>query len=120
MEHGSIKTSGESIPYQYTLSTYSAANRLLYFKYNQCADLPGNPFAAFSAALLRILDTNPVDTELMSFFQNCRDGKRPRADIEVGMADAMAVMLSNKAMDENRRVYFTEIDKMGKGAAAKV
>ncbi|MBS1873761.1 MAG: Gfo/Idh/MocA family oxidoreductase [Acidobacteria bacterium] len=58
-------------------------------------------------------DTNPVDTELSSFFQNCRDGKRPRADLEVGMADSIAVMLSNKAMDENRRVYFNEIDKMG-------
>lgn len=58
-------------------------------------------------------DTNPVDTELSSFFQNCRDGKRPRADLEVGMADSIAVMLSNKAMDENRRVYFNEIDKLG-------
>ena len=61
-------------------------------------------------------DTNPVDTELTTFFANCRDGKRPRADIEVGMADSTAVMLSNKAMDENRRVYFNEIDKLGTGA----
>ena len=33
---------------------------------------------------------NPVDVELKSFFQNCRDGQKPRADIEVGMADAVA------------------------------
>jgi predicted dehydrogenase len=58
-------------------------------------------------------DTNPVDVELITFFEHCRDGKRPRADLEVGMADAIAVMLSNKAMDENRRVYFNEIEKMG-------
>ncbi len=56
---------------------------------------------------------NPVDTELRSFFQNCRDGQRPRADLEVGMNDAVAVILSNLAMDEGRKVYFNEIDKMG-------
>jgi predicted dehydrogenase len=54
---------------------------------------------------------NPVDTELRSFFQNCRDGQKPRADIEVGLGDAIAVMLSNQAMDEGRKVYFNEIEK---------
>ncbi len=61
---------------------------------------------------------NPVDTELRAFFQNCRDGEKPRADVEVGLADAIAVMLSNQAMDEGRKVYFNEIDKMGKTEAA--
>ena len=56
---------------------------------------------------------NPVDVELESFFNSCRDGVRPRADITVGMADAVAVILSNLAMDEGRKVYFNEIDKMG-------
>ena len=54
---------------------------------------------------------NPVDTELESFFQNCHDGKKPKADIEVGLADSVAVMLSNQAMDEGRKVYFNEIEK---------
>ena len=58
---------------------------------------------------------NPVDVELETFFQNCRDGGRPRADLETGMADAVAVILSNQAMDEGRKVYFNEIDKMGVG-----
>jgi hypothetical protein len=58
---------------------------------------------------------NPVDVELESFFRNCRDGQKPKADIEVGMADAIAVILSNQAMDEGRKVYFNEIEKMGKG-----
>ena len=58
---------------------------------------------------------NPVDVELESFFQNCRDGKRPKADLEIGMADSVAVILSNLAMDEGRKVYFNEIDKMGRG-----
>jgi hypothetical protein len=61
---------------------------------------------------------NPVDIELESFFQNCRDGQRPRADLEVGLADSVAVILSNLAMDEGRKVYFTEMDKMGRGVAA--
>jgi predicted dehydrogenase len=59
---------------------------------------------------------NPVDVELESFFQNCRDGKKPRADVEVGLSDAVSVILSNMAMDEGRKVYFNEIEKMGKGA----
>ncbi len=58
---------------------------------------------------------NPVDVELESFFNNCRDGGTPKANLEVGMADAVAVILSNLAMDEGRKVYFNEIDKMGLG-----
>ncbi len=59
---------------------------------------------------------NPVDTELESFFQNVRDGGTPRANIEVGLADSVAVILSNQAMDEGRKVYFNEIEK---GSPAK-
>src|ERR1035438_2851143 len=33
---------------------------------------------------------NPVDVELESFFRNCRDGGRPKADLEIGLADAVA------------------------------
>jgi hypothetical protein len=57
---------------------------------------------------------NPVDVELESFFQCCRDGQRPRADLEVGMGDAVAVILSNLAMDEGRKVYYNEMEKMGR------
>ncbi|HEY1341071.1 MAG TPA: gfo/Idh/MocA family oxidoreductase, partial [Bryobacteraceae bacterium] len=63
---------------------------------------------------------NSVDVELESFFQNCRDGKKPRADLEVGMNDAIAVILSNLAMDEGRKVYFNEIEKLGREAPAPV
>jgi predicted dehydrogenase len=62
-------------------------------------------------------ERNPVGTELESFFNSCRDGKRPRADLEVGLADSTAVILSNLAMDEERRVYFSEMEKMGRGNA---
>ena len=57
---------------------------------------------------------NPVDTELESFFDCCRTGKPPIANLEVGMADSVSVILSNLAMDEGRKVYFNEIDKMGR------
>ena len=39
--------------------------------------------------------SNPVDTELESFFDCCRTGQTPRANMEVGMADSIAVILSN-------------------------
>jgi predicted dehydrogenase len=67
--------------------------------------------------ILQAEQSNPVDTELESFFQNCRDGKRPLADLEVGLADSIAVILSNLAMDEERRVNFNEIEKMGRSKA---
>src|SRR6266404_3434891 len=57
-------------------------------------------------------DKNPVDNELEGFLQNCRDGKRPRADVEVGLHDSIAVMLSNLCVDQERRVYFNEIEKL--------
>jgi len=60
---------------------------------------------------------NPVDNELESFFNNCRDGKRPLADLEIGMADSVAVILSNLAMDEGRKVYFNEMEKLGRDTA---
>jgi len=62
---------------------------------------------------------NPVDVELESFFQNCKDGQKPKADLEVGLADSVAVILLNLAMDEGRKVYFNEMDKMGRGEAPK-
>jgi hypothetical protein len=63
---------------------------------------------------------NPVDTELESFFDCCRSGQTPKANLDVGMADSVAVMLSNQAMDEGRKVYFNEIDKMGVPGTAAV
>lgn len=55
---------------------------------------------------------NPVDVELESFFNNCRDGQRPKANVDVGLADSTSVILTNLAMDESRRVYYNEIERM--------
>jgi predicted dehydrogenase len=63
-------------------------------------------------------DRNPVDIELESFFRDVRTGNRPIADLEVGLQDSIAVILSNLALDEGRTVPFNEIEKMGKGGAA--
>lgn len=60
-------------------------------------------------------DRNPVDVELESFLECVRTGARPQSDLEVGLADSAAVILANLAMDEGRRVYFNEMDKMGRG-----
>lgn len=64
-------------------------------------------------------DRNPVDVELESFFNATRTGKKPLADIEVGLADSIMVILANEAMDQGRRVYFNEMEKMGLGAPAQ-
>ena len=58
-------------------------------------------------------DKNPVDVELASFLDCVRTGAGPLAGLEVGLADSTAVILANQAMDEGRRVYFNEIEKMG-------
>lgn len=61
-------------------------------------------------------DKNPVDVQLEQFIECCRTGKKPLADLEVGLTDSTNVILANLAMDEGRRVYFNEIEKMGVGA----
>ena len=58
-------------------------------------------------------DANPVETELAAFLSDVRTGNRPLANVEVGLADSTAVILSNIAMDDNRRVAFKDIDTMG-------
>jgi len=61
---------------------------------------------------------NPVDVQLEAFIESCKTGSKPKADLEVGLEDSTNVILANLAMDEGRRVYMNEIDKMGKVPAA--
>jgi len=58
-------------------------------------------------------DKNPVDNELEAFLDCCKTLKKPVADVEVGLHDSIAVMFSNMCADQERRVFFNEIDKMG-------
>jgi hypothetical protein len=62
-------------------------------------------------------DRNPVDTELDSFFNDVRTLGRPKADLEVGLADASGVIIANRAMYEERRAYFNEIDNVAPAGA---
>ena len=62
-------------------------------------------------------DRNPVETQLEAFFNDSKTMKRPLADIEVGLADSTAVMLSNICMEQDRKVYFKELDTMGRDAS---
>ncbi len=55
---------------------------------------------------------NPVDVQLASFIDSCRNGTRPKADLEVGLDDSTNVIMANLAMDEGRRVYMNEIEKL--------
>jgi hypothetical protein len=64
-------------------------------------------------------DVNPVETELESFFKDCHTGGHPKADLEVGLRDSSAVMLSNLCMDEERRVFFKEIETMGRDVTSQ-
>jgi uncharacterized protein (TIGR03437 family) len=57
-------------PNAYYWLKYLPEQRLVYFKYNHCDDDPMNPFAGFTAALMRVLDTNPVDSLVFDFRGN--------------------------------------------------
>ena len=53
---------------------------------------------------------NPVTVSLESFFDDCKTGKTPKANYEIGLADSTSVILANRAMDEERRVLFSEME----------
>ncbi|HLJ47055.1 MAG TPA: Gfo/Idh/MocA family oxidoreductase [Bryobacteraceae bacterium] len=59
-------------------------------------------------------ERNPVETELESFFNDSRTGGHPKADLEIGLNDSIAVILSNMAMEQDRKVFFKEIDTLGR------
>lgn len=58
-------------------------------------------------------DRNPVETQLESFFNDARTLNKPKADIEVGLADSTAVILSNLCLEQDRKVFFKEIETLG-------
>lgn len=64
-------------------------------------------------------DRNPVDIQLEEFCKCVRTGAKPRADMHLGLADSSMVILANKALDEGRRVYFNEMEKLGTEPAKK-
>ncbi len=51
---------------------------------------------------------DPVYVELEHFLLCVRDGLKPVADVNVGASDAECVIYSNRAMEENRRVFWPQ------------
>ncbi|MBI2687894.1 MAG: Gfo/Idh/MocA family oxidoreductase [Acidobacteria bacterium] len=58
-------------------------------------------------------DRNPVDQQMIEFWDCVRTGARPKADLEIGLSDSAAVILSNLSMKDERKYYRKEIDTMG-------
>lgn len=52
---------------------------------------------------------NPVTTSLEHFFNDIKRQGTPRANFEIGLEDSTSVILANRAMDEERRVLYSEM-----------
>ena len=50
-----------------------------------------------------------------SFVESVRGGRRPSADEHVGWASAVSVCMANKAIEEGRRLKFSDHLKTGRG-----
>jgi predicted dehydrogenase len=66
-------------------------------------------------------ERNPVAVSLEDFFLCCKDpaNRKPKSNLDIGLNDSTAVILSNLAMDEQRRVNFSEIQTLGRGGETK-
>jgi uncharacterized protein (TIGR03437 family) len=80
---------------------YSAANRVLYFKYNVCMNGPVKPFAPFAATLLATLDANPVDTVVLDLRGNVGGDSSVWQPLLDGLSQRMPALTANPAF----RVY---------------
>jgi uncharacterized protein (TIGR03437 family) len=86
--------------------TYSAANRLLYFKYNKCTDDPANPFAGVVNNFLNTFDANPVDTLVIDLRGN--NGGDPA--LLNSLTDGLILRIPAFLKNPNLRIY-VPIDK---------
>jgi uncharacterized protein (TIGR03437 family) len=75
--------------------TYSAANRMLYFRYSACSEQANNPFTTFAANLLRTLDTNPVDTFVFDIRANGGGSSSLVAPVINGLAQRFNTLAAN-------------------------
>ena len=75
--------------------TYSAENRMLYFRYNSCANIPGNPFATFVTSLFATLDNNPVDTFVFDIRSNSGGDSGIVAPLFNGLASRFSTLSAN-------------------------
>jgi uncharacterized protein (TIGR03437 family) len=75
--------------------SYSAANKMLYFKYNVCENDPSNPFTSFAAALLATLDSKPVSTLVLDFRGNTGGDSSVIDPLLNGLAQRISSFLTN-------------------------
>ena len=75
--------------------SYSAPNRLLYFKYNMCGPDRANPFPAFAADILNVLDHQPVDTFVFDFRGNPGGSDSLWGPLVEGLQLRLPAMLAN-------------------------
>ena len=74
---------------------YSAANRMMYFKYNVCEDDPANPMEKFSASLLAELDANPVDTLVFDLRGNTGGSELVIETLALGLVLRLPALAAN-------------------------
>jgi uncharacterized protein (TIGR03437 family) len=77
--------------------SYSAANRLLYFKYNKCEADPALPFANFASSVLQTMDTNPVDSLVFDMRGNTGGDDSLWDPLVFGLQDRLPAELANLA-----------------------
>jgi uncharacterized protein (TIGR03437 family) len=82
---------------QYYWFTYSPSLRLLYIKYNQCAEMPGSPFADFSNQVLQAFDANPVDTQVIDYRGNEGGDSSIIEPLLNGLSQRLPAVLANPA-----------------------
>ena len=81
--------------------TYEAANRLLYFKYNACQDMAGNPFASFANQVLAVVDRNPIDTLVFDLRGNGGGGASVWNPLVAGLEARFPTLAANPRL----RIY---------------
>ena len=74
---------------------YSAVNRLLYFKYNVCANDPANPMDQFAARFLAALDENPVDTVVFDLRGNTGGNASVIVPLALGLVGRFPTLTAN-------------------------
>jgi len=82
---------------QYYWFTYSPSLRLLYIKYNKCAEMPGSPFADFSNQALQTFDANPVDTLVIDYRGNGGGDSSIINPLLSGLNQRLPAVLANPA-----------------------
>lgn len=87
--------------------TYLPPLKLLYFKYNACAEMATLPFATFAAGLLQTLDSNPVDTLVLDF--------RGNVGGDSGILDPLILSLVQRAPALLANPNFVTYDVIDKG-----